>query len=412
MRNIARFVVDTHMHITTLYQPATEEGWEQVANYEWTGLNNEVEPFDNCFLSMYDMDRYGVDMGILLTSIVGTTNETQAKLVKRFPDRFRACCCDQKTLLKAKRGEAAWSMKAALAEIEDALKTGWFVGIGEFGPGAYARVLKLPGALDKVTMEQRVDEWNAICELGVKYDVPVLCHDFFLYAREGKWTTTEMLQKVATNNPKAKIMVCHGHVDDEFLRGEDAIRDMYTVMAALPNIYMETGGWCERQFEIAFEVGITADHLTWGHDYGNVPQHVVRKNITKWGPMPKELEYRNHISTMLWDYKDWPAVPTYQPDFYGWGMRTVDRVGDWLTQDEINLIMGGTAAKIYKLPVPYSRMFPEGRPDIFGDKARESVPFIPREQIKYPDPEGLRMTLEPKKGNPRHSQKALKEEGK
>jgi len=40
-------------------------------------------------------------------------------------------------------------------------------------------------------------------------------------------------------------------------------------------------------------------------------------------------------------------------------------------------------------------MFPEGRPDIFGEKWRESIPFIPREQIKYPDPEGLRMSNEP-----------------
>jgi hypothetical protein len=50
---------------------------------------------------------------------------------------------------------------------------------------------------------------------------------------------------------------------------------------------------------------------------------------------------------------------------------------------------------LYKLPVPYPRMFPEGRPDIFGDRAEESMPFIPREQIKYPDPEGLRMSSKP-----------------
>jgi hypothetical protein len=103
------------------------------------------------------------------------------------------------------------------------------------------------------------------------------------------------------------------------------------------------------------------------------------------------------MSLMTFGYKDWPAVPTYQPDFYGWGLRTVDRVGDWLTQDEINLILGGTAARLYKLPVPYPRMFPEGRPDIYGDRWRESIPFIPREQIQHPDPEGLRMSYAPNK---------------
>jgi hypothetical protein len=394
-RSIARFIVDTHCHITTLYQPATEAGWEKVEREEWNGLQDELQPFDNCFLTMYDMERYGVDMAVLLPSIPGTLNETQAKLVKRFPDKFRACCSDQRTVLEAVRGNAPWTFKAALAEVEEALKTGWFVGVGEFAPGSNARNLQVPGAEGKCGFEQRVEEWAALCELGVKYDVPVLCHDQFLWNREGDWTLTQLLAKVSQQNPKAKILQTHGCVEDEWTRGLDAIRDMYTVVAELDNVYMETGGWGEKQFEVAFEVGVTANHLTWGHDYGNVPQHIVRKNIAKYGPLPKALEYRETMSLMTFGYKDWPAVPTYQPDFYGWGLRTVDRVGDWLTQDEINLIMGGTAAKLYKLPVPYARMFPEGRPDIFGDKAAESVPFIPRQQIQHPDPEGLRMSGKP-----------------
>jgi len=33
----SRFVVDTHCHITTLNQPATEAGWEKVEREEWNG---------------------------------------------------------------------------------------------------------------------------------------------------------------------------------------------------------------------------------------------------------------------------------------------------------------------------------------------------------------------------------------
>jgi hypothetical protein len=394
-RSLARFVVDTHCHITTLYQPATEAGWEKVEREEWNGLQDELQPFDNSALTLYDMDRYGVDMAVLLPSIPGTLNETQAKLVKRFPNKFRACCSDQRTVLDAVQGKAPWTFKAALAEVEEALKTGWFVGIGEFAPGSSARNLQIPGAKGKTSFEQRVEEWAALCELGIKYDVPVLCHDQFLWNRDGDWTLTQLLARISADNPKAKIMQTHGCVEDEWTRGLDAIRDMYTVVAELPNVWMETGGWCEKQYEVAFEVGVSAARLTWGHDYGNVPQQIVRRGVEKWGPRPKALEYRNHMSLMMFGFKDWPAVPTYQPDFYGWGLRIIDRVGDWLTQDEINLIMGGTAAKLYKLPVPHSRMFPEGRPDIFGDRTTESVPFIPREQIQYPDPEGLRMSTKP-----------------
>jgi hypothetical protein len=394
-RSIARFIVDTHCHITTLYQPGTKEGWEMAERCEWNGLRYELAPFDNCFLTLYDMDRYGVDMAVLLPSIPGTLNEAQAKLVKRFPDRFRACCSDQRTVLDAMRGGPRWTFKAALQEIEEALKTGCFSGIGEFIPGTRAGMGTIPGLEGPVSLERRLDEWAAVCELGVKYDVPILSHDQILRSREGGWTLTELLAKISEQNPKAKIIHTHGAVEDEPERGMDAIRDMYSVMATLDNVYMETGGWCERQFEIAFEVGVTANKLMWGHDYGNVPQHIVRKNIEKFGPKQKQLEYRKTASIMAFGYKDFPAVPTYQPDFYGWGLRTIDRVGDWLTQDEINLILGGTAAKLYKLPVPYSRMFPEGRPDIFGDKCAESIPFIPRDQVQHPDPEDLKMTTKP-----------------
>lgn len=391
MRSIARFIVDTHCHITTLYQPATEEGWEKVEQCEWSGLEYELEPFDNSFLTMYDMDRYGVDMAILLPSIPGTTNESQAKLVKRFPDKFRACCSDQMTILKAIRGEAAWTFKAAIEEVDAALKTGNFVGIGEFAPGSSAYHRQLPGVEGMVDFNKRVEEWAAICELGIKYDVPVLCHDQFIFDRD--WKLIDMLVKISEMNPEAKIIQTHGAVEDEGVRGMDAIRDMYEIVGTLDNVYMETGGWCEKQFEIAFDAGVTANQLMWGHDYGNVPQHIVRKTIEKYGPGKKELEYRNTMSLMTFGYENWPAVPTYQPDFYGWGLRTIDRVGDWLTQDEINLIMGGTAAKLYKLPVPYPRMFPEGRPDIFGDKWEESIPFLPDDQIQHP--ENVKMSKNP-----------------
>ena len=391
MRSIARFVVDTHCHISTLYQPATKEGWDMVERGEWTGLVEELESYDNSALTIYDMDRYGVDMAVLLPSITGTTNESQAKIVKKHPDRFRACCSDQTTVLNAKRGKEPWTFKAALKEVEKALKTGNFVGVGEFSPGAFARSIQLPGAEGKCSFEERVEEWAALCELGVKYDVPLIVHDQFLRPKD--WYLKDLLVKISEMNPDAKIVQAHGAVQVKGATGLDAMREMYEAVGDLDNVYMETGGWCEKQFEIAFEAGVTANHLMWGHDYGNVPQYIIRKNVGQWGPMPEGLEYRNTMSKMMFGYKNWPSVPTYQSDFYGWGMRTVDRIGDWLTQDEINLIMGGTAAKLYKLTVPYPRMFPEGRPDIFGDKWEESIPYLPDEQIE--NPENVRMSKTP-----------------
>ena len=41
------------------------------------------------------MERYGVDMLLLKPSMMGTTNEYQADLVRQNPDKFRAFCADQ-----------------------------------------------------------------------------------------------------------------------------------------------------------------------------------------------------------------------------------------------------------------------------------------------------------------------------
>ena len=41
--------------------------------------------------------------------------------------------------------------------------------------------------------------------------------------------------------------------------------------------------------------------------------------------------------------KRWPRVPTYQIDWWGWSLHQIDRLRDWVTQDEINLILGGNA---------------------------------------------------------------------
>ena len=71
-----------------------------------------------------------------------------------------------------------------------------------------------------MSFEQRVEEWAALCELGVKYDVPVLCHDQFIWnLRKGDWTLTELLARVSADNPKAKIMQTHGCVEDEWTPG-------------------------------------------------------------------------------------------------------------------------------------------------------------------------------------------------
>ncbi len=359
-----RFVVDTHCHILTLYTPTARE-LERVKRGEipekLLGFG-EVEQFDNSPLCLYDMQIYGVDMAIIKPSMVGTTNEFAAELVERYPDKFRAYCCDQTLKIKVHRGEVEWTIDAAIKEIEAALKTGKFVGIGEFAPGSGVSLKRSPVP----PFKERLDEWRKIMDLAVKYGVAVDFHEF---------DRIDLLNAIATEYPNVPIIFCHGggHSEEYIRRGID-------VAAWHENVYLEVGGWPAEWFEIAlkseltrrYRGTLTATQLIWGHDYGKLPASYI-------------LPYGWHNG------KELPRPPSYQSDWWRWSFHQIDKIRDWLPPDEINLILGGNAAKIYKLPVPYPRMFAEGRPDLWGVNWQKYVPYIPPEQIQHPDaPEQFR----------------------
>ncbi|MDP6273891.1 MAG: hypothetical protein QGI84_07825, partial [Dehalococcoidia bacterium] len=60
---------------------------------------------------------------------------------------------------------------------------------------------------------------------------------------------------------------------------------------------------------------------------------------------------------------------------WGTSLHRVDQVKDFATQDEINLILGGNAARIWDLmtALPHDRMFMNGRPDVWGVRWEDST---------------------------------------
>ena len=98
MTKIGRWVVDCHIHCGKTGRHAPDANPEQ-------GIFAEVLPLDNFDWALFDMDAYGIDMGILLPSFTGTTNEMHAAMVRKHPDRFRSCCMDTTQRIKAARGE-------------------------------------------------------------------------------------------------------------------------------------------------------------------------------------------------------------------------------------------------------------------------------------------------------------------
>lgn len=363
MKFEARFVVETHAHITTLYQPAGAKSLEMERKGLWNGLNGELIPFDNSPLTLYDMERYGVDMCILKPSITGSTNEMQAMLVDKYPTKFRAMCSDQKQKIKMWREEVEFNLNDSVAEVEAALKTGKYVGIGEFVPGGMlCRRSKLPDA------QTRFNEFCHFMELARKYNVTIDYHEGSI---PYTWDVLQLLAQLAAAYPDVPIILCHGGGHDPTI-----VKRACGVAGRASNVYLETGSWLPDLYEMALkDPNVGASQLIWGHDYGNVPQYMTH-------PQPEGTG----IARPPYFMKRWRKVPTYQIDWWGWAFHQIDKIRDWVTQDEINLILGGNAAKLFKLPVPYPRMFPEGRPDIWGIDWEKTVPFLPDSQIQNPDP--------------------------
>lgn len=390
MPKMGRFVVETHGHISTLYDSVGPDK----SPPGWTGLpmapgSGQVESVDNTGLTLWDMECYGVDMVMLYPSMIGTTNESQLALVEKYPEKFRAFCADQKTKLKCHLEGIEWKVEDAAEEIEKALQTGKYVGIGEFVPRSWDK--------SKIyRFDERFAEYSIFMDLGRKYNVPVAFHDVMW--NDFEWNPWTLLGRVASQYPDVKIIVNHGGhsigsyiLDDTNIRKSLQVAGRYTNRGE-SNIFLEVGTWNAEQMRMAIEdpnVGPT--QLLWGSDYGHVPQYLTV------GPGRRGM-FPEAFSTAM---KRWPAVPTYQSDWWGWEVAQIERLKQWVGQDEINLILGGNAAKLFRLPVPYERMFLDGRPDIYGIYWEESVPFIPIEQVMYPDDkEANRKLLEERKKNP------------
>ena len=249
------------------------------------------------------------------------------------------------------------------------------LGIGEFLPKPItSKSVEVAGgqvASGDYTFRERLGHIRRFCDLAAKHDVTIDFHESS--GRQwggGTYGGYGLLSKIAAEYSDVPVIICHGggHTEAGIKAACSA--------AGRENVYLECGDWPAEYFEIALKnpnIGIT--QVIWGHDYGNVPQYITAHPGEKYHP----------ASYPTLRMRKFPLVPTYQTDFWGWSLHQIHKIRDWVTQDEINLILGGNAAKIFKLSVPHPRMFPEGRPDIWGIHWEKSIPFLPTDQIQNPD---------------------------
>ena len=105
------------------------------------------------------------------------------------------------------------------------------------------------------------------------------------------------------------------------------------VAASHANVYLETGlYWAELYEKPLRDPNIGVEKLIWGTDWGaSIPQ--------QWQPGLHPETYANQI------LRDGP--PAHQVDVFGWSLRQRDKLE--IPQDDLNLILGGNAVRLFKL---------------------------------------------------------------
>ena len=336
------FVVDTHVHAQRHAFKFKERGIEP----DYTKLAQGMplaEVYDNSPRLLYHMQRYNVDMCVIQPAF-GMTNELNAELVERYPDKFVALCNSVETSHKAIRGEQEWTIEAACKELDDLLSTGKFVGIGEGLP-------RNPRPKRPISWEERFDQVCQVMELARKYKVPVQYHTGILSgyagARRGPrsigddWTNTLYAHDIAGTYPDVPLILAHGGIQGWW--SERRYEEALEVAAAHPNVYLETGlYWAELYEKPLSDPNIGVEKLIWGTDWGaSIPQ--------QWMPGSHPITYADQNTRL--------GPPAHQVDYYGWSLRQLGKLD--IPQDDLNLILGGNAVRLFGIKPPHTRLFKE-----------------------------------------------------
>ena len=342
MGKIARFVVDTHVHSQ---RHAAGKALKGSKDYGDLGhAMDKIEAYDNSPRLLYDMECYGVDMCVIEPAF-GMTNETNVAQVKEYPDKFVANCQAKETRDKAARGEIKWTIDAACEELDALLATGKFVGIGEAMPMPSMNPND-PGYEDR-DERTMIKDMMKVMDLARKYKVPARYHTGtpggYALPYHGFTTTYNPLwvHTLAVAYPDVPIILEHAGIEGGWW--EHFYDSCLHVAAGHKNVYLETGRfWTELYYKALNDPSVGAEKLIWGTDWGaSLPVYAQP------GRYPSGYT-RQNVKT---------GIIRYQVDIWGWSMRQLLPLE--ISQDDLNLILGGNAVRLYNLRLPggLTRMF-------------------------------------------------------
>ena len=346
------FTVDTHVHAQRHAFKFQEKGID--ANYgDLSASMATTVNYDNSPRLLYHMDRYNVDVAVIFPAF-GFTNELDVQIMRQNPDRFVCLAFDVETKGRHNRGEKEWNIKDSIEELDNLLSTGDYKGIGEGMPS---------GSQQGYTWSEHLEMICQYMELCRKYNVVAQYHVGFPngYVGAGNlantvgnydipWANPLRCHQIAALYPDVPIILCHAGIE-----GSGYYKDLYTqslhVAQSHHNVYLECGQWWAELYEVPLkDPNIGAEKLVWGTDWGAscTPQ--------SWMPgcIPETFTSQ--------DNKIGP--PSHQCDIYGWSLRELGRLN--IPQDDLNLILGGNAVRLFGIKTPHTRLFKEylGRPSL------------------------------------------------
>jgi predicted TIM-barrel fold metal-dependent hydrolase len=296
-----------------------------------------VQAYDNSERLLYDMGCYDVDMCILMASY-GMSNEQNLDLVDKYPDKFAAICCAKETYDRAQSGELEWTIEEACRELDRLLATGRYRGIGEVVP-ADPKVLYRK---KRISQTDRIDQLMQVWEVARKHNVLVHYHTGFAMGyRLGIPEALDPLwaHELAANFPDVPLIFDHGGMACWWW--EHLVDQCLHVAASHDNVYLETGlYWTDLYHKALNDPNIGAEKLIWATDWGaSIPVY------SQPGRTPP-----TYAMQLIKE-----GVVTYQVDLMRWSLRQVGRLD--ISQDDVNLILGGNALRVYNIPFPLTRMF-------------------------------------------------------
>lgn len=352
---LGRFIVETHCHgqrHAARVQGEEDFDYGDLAEKMVTAVppkeadeDDDVIIYDNSERVLRDMETYGVDMCVLLPGVFGFTNEINQQIMEENPGKFVAAAYPVQTMKAAQRGEADWTIDAACEEVDEWLSEDGFRMIGEGIPYD-------PTVDEPMDWSERKDEVRRFFDVAAKHDVPVRWHTGYvsgygstldMFQNLPDWDDPTLAMQLKAEYPDVPIVFDHGGMQATWR--EHHVDQCCQVAASFDDVYLEIGlYWKDLLKKPLNDPNIGIDQILWGTD---------------WGASMPQVSQPGEDPPMYWDQVVDRGLPAHQVDYWGGSLHQLLKYSleTDIPQDELNLILGGNAVRLFDLDVPDDRMF-------------------------------------------------------